>query len=78
MGEARTSYKAKLPRPDTGKPVFDDSTGDALKDGFTRLGPRRPIGALAGEIMDADEAKRFEEMNDRYGDMVSPYGWSDW
>lgn len=76
MGEARTSYKAKLPRPDSGKPSFDDSTGDALKDGYTRLGPRRPIGAMAGDIMDADEAKRFEEMDRLYPS--TGLGWADW
>ena len=72
-------YQMKLPRPDAGKRSFDDSTGDALKDGYTALGPRRPIGAMAGEIMDADEAKRYEEMEARWGS-IAPVGgsYSDW
>lgn len=77
--EVCTRYKAKMPRPDAKEPVFDDSTGDAAKDGYTRVGPRRPVGAMAGDIMEAEEAREFEEMRARYGEMgIAPYGWSDW
>lgn len=58
--EQRTCWPVKFPRPDK-EPILDDRTGNAAKDGYTAIGPRRPRSAQAGDIMDADEADRYDE-----------------
>lgn len=58
--EQRTCWPLKQPRPQP-KPILNDATGDAAKDGYTAMGPRRPRSAPPGDIMDAPEARRVDE-----------------
>lgn len=59
--EQRTCWPLDEPRPDDKRILDDDTrTGNAAKDGYTAVGPRRPREALAGDIMDAEEAERYD------------------
>lgn len=75
-GADRTCHPLTPPRPKP-DPILDDRTGDAAKDGYTAVGPRRPRSG--DQIMDAeraDMADRYDnDADDGYGPMI---GWSDW
>ena len=61
--EQRTCWELTPPRPDK-EPILDDRTGNAAKDGYTATGPRRPRSMPAGDIMDAEEADRYDRWAD--------------
>lgn len=70
--------KMTFPRPDPAPILKDDTrTGNAIKDGYTALGPRRPRGAQPGDIMDAEDARRRDEMDEAM-ESWSPVGYMDW
>lgn len=49
------------------KRCFDDSTGNALKDGYTATGARRPITRKPGDILPKEDADRVDEFEERWG-----------
>jgi len=61
--EQRTCWPLDAPRADK-KPTLDGATGNAAKDGYTALGPRRPRSMPAGDIMDADEAAMYDRFDE--------------
>ena len=75
-GEQQACWEADLPRPKA-DPILDDRTGNAAKDGFTAVGPRRPRSAKPGDIMDADRAQRHDDWETEMGEYGVPL-YSDW
>lgn len=76
-GEQQACWDADLPRPKPDPILTDGRTGNAAKDGFTAVGPRRPRSARPGDIMDAEAADRrddWDKESESYG--IMPY--SDW
>lgn len=72
--EGQACFEADLPRADDPR-IMDDRTGNAAKDGYTRVGSRRPWGNTPGDMVSAEDADAMEEMNESYGEgaMFWPY-----
>lgn len=71
-GEDRTCHELTPPRPKA-DPILEDKTGNAAKDGYTSVGPRRPRSGTG--IMDEEAAERLDQWDNDDSPMI---GYSDW